>query len=765
MDDQNLPVIPPDLLPDAPGSADTPVNTVRAVDEAQLQADLQNEAEFGDSALRTAAESAASSATLGLSDFILANMSAKAKKGLQQRRELNPVSGAIGTGAGIVVPAILAPETLIGRALPATKAAKAGLAVEDLASKALASRLKSKAAQDIIAKSVGMGAEGALYGVGDLVSEASLGNADFNGENIVASAGAGALLGAGFGSAFGAVKATVPTVAKGIKGVGNKLGVGSLTDPLKAAEELTGLSQRRILTIQKSNPKFFEELPSYFKDRLQLRALDTADDLAVKNAKLLQESTGRIKKASSAIDAEIVARPGIAPSRAETYQKLLNVLDEQEKTLALTKNTSRADIRTIRAFREDVLALGSKNQPFNFKEFDELRRTLQGIKYKGGGAVESFKANVAERMRGESRKIIDDVADRVATANRGGDLETVAAELKRANKDFYTASILRDSMLSKASKSTLLKWGDIVEAAAFNQIGGIPGLVAGAAKKLIGTDLRRNAAVLLDIRKQQAATKSLISDSVSTFLGRSKRAARSLSLKSLTGSGFSMSNTQGAPKNKKEAFANVQSNLDALALNADLLPERLAKSTIRVAHAAPAISNATNETLVRAVQFLQAKIPKETLGASSMLFKREFVPSTFELAKFERYLQAVEHPLSVMDDLERGTIAREHVEAIKAVYPALYGEMQQTIMTQIAELQKDGKTVSYAKRLQLGVLLDIPTDESLEPQNIAGLQANFGPQQSAEAAAQSQAGTENPKADVNFAEQSETSVQRVRTRV
>ncbi len=771
MEDQNTPILPPELLPDAPGTGEGPQTTVQAVDEAALQAELAKEKQFGDASLQTAAEAAASSATLGLSDFVAGLLSPKTKRAMAERRDRNPISSALGTAAGIVAPAVLTGgESALAKgaaALPTSQAIKVGAAAETFASKALASRLKSKAAQEIVAKSVGMGTEGALYGVGNLVSEASLGNADFNAENIIASAGSGALLGAGFGAALGAAHGVAPIASKSMSALRGKLTNSHLADPVRAAEELTGLQQRRIITIKERQPKFFEELPEFFRSRLQLKALDTADDLAIKNAKLLNDSVGRIKKASAEIDNVLTSRPGLAPVRTDTYNRLLKILDAEEQSLALTKNTSRADIITIRRFREDVLALGSKNAPFSFKEFDELRKRFQAIKYKGGGMSESFKATVAERLRGESRRVIDDIADNVAAGGKGTSLETVASDLKLANKDFYTASVLKDSLLSKASKATLLKWGDIVEAAALNQLGGITGLVAGAARKFIGTDLRRNAAVLLDIGKQKAATEKLIKTSVEGFFSKSKRASKALSLRSLVGSGYSMSQEQQAPKNKKEAFKNVKKNLENLALNPDLLPDRLAKSTIRIAHAAPAIANSTNEALVRGVEFLQSKVPKE--NASGGVFKREFEPSSMQLAKFERYLQAVEHPLSVLEDLERGTISREHIEAIKAVYPAIYGHLQQTVLDSISEQEKgDEKSdLSYTKRVELGILLDIPTDESLQPAFIATMQANFTAPAGVEGSAQAgQSPVSGARADkLEMADRSESSVQKTQTRV
>jgi hypothetical protein len=82
----------------------------------------------------------------------------------------------------------------------------------------------------------------------------------------------------------------------------------------------------------------------------------------------------------------------------------------------------------------------------------------------------------------------------------------------------------------------------------------------------------------------------------------------------------------------------------------------------------------------------------------------------------------VDAPLTVFDDLKAGTLTREHVEALQNVYPSIYTRLQEASMNY---LQKEGENLSYQKRITLGLLLDLPSDASLEPDNIAGLQSNF----------------------------------------
>lgn len=711
-----------DLFSDLADDSYIPMDSVVEVDEAQLISDLNKEKKYGNSELRAYGEAAARSATFGLSD-IAARISGVPKEDLAGREEVNPWSSGLGTATGIVAPLVV--EGPLGL-LPVAKAAKGARAVEDFASIALKDKVRNDAVRKILSSGVGAGTEGALYGAAQAMDEATLGRADLSAENIIASSGAGMLLGASFGAGIGAASATLPIASKALSPVRSRIQkyADGFFDPQAAAEELTGLGQKRVLSIKKHSPDFFENLPAYLKEKLEISPLSTADDLAIKNVTVQQNASKAIDKISSTLDSTIKDAPHLAPNRAEAYNNLLNTLLDERKALELSKSSSSAEITTLEKFADDVLELATKKTPFSFEEFNSYRMQMQDKAYKNRQLLgDSFVAQVAEGLRGASRKVIDDIADAIAAKNANTPLSTIAADLRTANKDFHISSVLRDSLLSKASKETILRNGEIVEAAAMIHLGGIAGMAGAAARKFMKTDIRRNMAVLGDIQRQKQAAADLITKSVGSFFSKTKAPAKSMSLKALTASGYAISEDRKAPKNRKEAFKNVTKNIAKLTTDPDAMQDRLVKSTYMIANSAPNTASELQTTLVRGLNFLDSKLPKSHADASILFAPREFVPSSMELAKFERYLQAVEHPLSVLEDLERGTITREHVEALKAVYPATYAELQSAVMDSVGQ----GAELSYGKRLQLGVLLDIPTDESLEPLNIYGLQANFNP--------------------------------------
>ena len=123
---------------------------------------------------------------------------------------------------------------------------------------------------------------------------------------------------------------------------------------------------------------------------------------------------------------------------------------------------------------------------------------------------------------------------------------------------------------------------------------------------------------------------------------------------------------------------------------------------------APKLSQAMVTTATRGAEFLKSKIPAPIVDSKSLTPKTTPpIVSDFEIAQFARYWSAVSNPLSVLDDLRRGTVAPEQVEALQAVYPKLYQSIQTGVREKLLELDEAGIIVPYQARLQLDLLLNL----------------------------------------------------------
>ncbi len=102
-----------------------------------------------------------------------------------------------------------------------------------------------------------------------------------------------------------------------------------------------------------------------------------------------------------------------------------------------------------------------------------------------------------------------------------------------------------------------------------------------------------------------------------------------------------------------------------------------------------------------------------------------------EIHQIAKMLTVIDRPLSILDDLERGTVSPVAVETLKAVWPQLYDDIRQKV---IQEVGKQKEPLSIDATIQLSLLLDLPGRPSMTPefmQRQAGRYAQQ-PQQSAQ---------------------------------
>lgn len=127
---------------------------------------------------------------------------------LNELRDVAPNASLLGEGAGMIGGLALGSGEVGfgGKAL--TAVSRAGGLAERGAARLLgegASSLAGRVAQRGIAGAASAATEGALYGAGQTISEAALGDENLTGEKLVAGMGHGALVGGALGAAFGGV--------------------------------------------------------------------------------------------------------------------------------------------------------------------------------------------------------------------------------------------------------------------------------------------------------------------------------------------------------------------------------------------------------------------------------------------------------------------------------------------------------------------------------------------------------------------------------
>lgn len=125
-------------------------------------------------------------------------------------------------------------------------------------------------------------------------------------------------------------------------------------------------------------------------------------------------------------------------------------------------------------------------------------------------------------------------------------------------------------------------------------------------------------------------------------------------------------------------------------------------------HSHPTIAQSLSQRATVANEFLYSKLPLQATRPS--MSGPVLVPPTKEqMREFERYVRAIDDPLSLLDDLRNGNVSPQTVMAIKTVYPQMYGDIEAHVRVAVA----GKKNLPYSKKMSLGLLFGSPVDPTL----------------------------------------------------
>jgi hypothetical protein len=755
-------------------------------DIKNLVKDQELEDKYGDSKVRTFIESGASAASFGLSDQVLAKFGGEEmKEALRERRQRNAEAAIAGEIAGVVAPTIASGGTSLlakGTAAGVKTAAKAAAFTERVTAKQLAKIAqetgKKSLAKEIIKKSIpktaGSAVEGSFYGAGQLVSEEALGTAEFNAENLAAYSGVGALIGGAAGGVLGTVEGLVPVIKNNqiVDFARKKLNTN--IDKRMAGAKLSKMTTSEITKLKETSwgQQIYDNIPKYYKKNLNLKVTDDIEKLYQKSSKevsRLGDEIGIVARDIDNIAKEV--NPAIMPTNSKIASRIQTSLSElktqfkKNPDLNAKKSIKKIDKR-IKAWDEWLY----DPKKISAKEIKELKTNLQqAAKWSKPFDQMPIDGKIDQTIAEAVRQEFLDLADKISIIQPG-----IGSKLRELNIDYGTGLTITNRLkraVDKDANSDFIGLKDLLVADVLTEtaVGGIGVATAAvAARKFLESDFRRKLTLLTNVEKANNFISNKITSGVSNFFSKTKKAAQRAGTKVLISTSFAVPDENGKlpkkAKDKKEAFKQITDSLTELIQNPESLTNHLSTNALRLTNAAPNTSVGIDSVITNAVSFLYDKLPKNP-SPSSMFYSREFEPSSIELAKFERYLEAVENPMSVLDDLNNGTITREAVEAIKSVYPDIYSRIQETVIEKIAEKPD----MNYEKRLQLGILFDIDADPSLIPQNITALQQTYADEQQQQTAAMKQTAGAVPTTQggldkISFAEDAKTQSEQVATR-
>lgn len=686
----------------------------------------------------------ASSGIIGLGNVMTLGLYGKAlgaavgPEAIKETEELAPTAYTVGSLAGALVP--------MGAISAAGKGAEAVAGLAGLSKATVFGKLTRAA--------LTAGAENAAFGISREVNDATIENKDLAAEKLFSSAATDFLVGAALGSGISAVGQGVAAGAKAIGGgvvgagkyVAKQLGVESLEKfageqadnsifrvfgagkkTFDAAERLGG-TKAVASTIREDLPKYIEK---------PLREM-TTQDLGKAAGKALKELSPEYNKVLSHLD-EIGEKTG----NKVTIGQVLNKFDE------LTQSYSKeyggmSELRALKQNKAQFLRnMGLDGEitevqamsPVSFRELKDLKSGLAKQAYKN--KVEPISS--LSDMSHEVNKIISEKGNELASAG-GKEFEqaykaldhkwgawTIMQKAADSGKNLGKTSVL--GMLESQAGVMGAVGGSVIG----GPVGGIVGAGLGAvARKLVRERGDFYAADILN----KFATYGNVERTVHSITHRVEQAAEkaveAIHIPYHVAKHTAIEHASEAYKEhfgpeEKEHIAKTATAMRELAAS----PDRIVAHSERIAAPLTAagihdMHLKVSQTAARATQHLAATAPQpvkdSTLFGNLQASKPRY--SEMDLARYAERVHAVINPEIALHKLSAGALNRETVETVKAVYPERFREMQTIIMDKLNTLASKGKLndISYSKRIQLGTLLEIPSDPTMNPSFVAAMQ-------------------------------------------
>lgn len=152
-------------------------------------------------------------------------------------------------------------------------------------------------------------------------------------------------------------------------------------------------------------------------------------------------------------------------------------------------------------------------------------------------------------------------------------------------------------------------------------------------------------------------------------------------------------------------------------------PKKLDAVVASMVGGRPDLAAGVRAKLLEQAKWLQAQAPKAPASSQTLTpHLTDTTPSETQMAEWMRKRDGIENPERVIEQLGEGKATREGILALRDNYPDLHKQ----IVSQIyEELGAAKEPVPYEKRLQLGLMIGVPTDPTMNPSFMRAAQATY----------------------------------------
>lgn len=412
----------------------------------------------------------------------------------------------------------------------------------------------------------------------------------------------------------------------------------------------------------------------------------------------------------------------------ENQTARVNSIRDEARNLAVSSPTFKLQAEDLKALADKYFPKG--NLAATADQLASFKAGYEQLTANGASAVDRYLYTVKGLGGNVSKEM-----EQLATAY------PYQQALERLSSSTDTQSLIR-SISKKGSKAVI---GAVVGHALGGPMGAIVG--SGAASMINGNPvsiLRTLTTTEKAIAKSAQLTDTAMETAVKAF---NSDAAKKVAIPLTT-----------APT-EKQRRANIKATITALSQLKD--PSSIADMVGKAAAGLPQeLTASLTSQYSQRIQFLLSKMPVDPLAGKYPLnnsFNATY-PSS-EIRRFERYMDASEAPLKVIQRIGQGAATPEEIEAVKTLYPRLFNSLKVNLLNQVVS---QDKPLSYQQRLILGTTFDVTTDPTMDPQFLARLyQSEFTRlDQQAQATAGAKAENRTKMSKVSTASDLQTFVER-----
>lgn len=724
--------------------------------------------ESGAGQAAAAAAGLARGATVGLSDVAAGAVDPSLPGGLQRLRQANPGT-SLATELGGNVATLLATGGASGLGQGAARGAMALGAAEG----GLAARALSGAA-------IGAAEMGVLE-AGQELSQATLQERETSAAKVAEAFGHGALLGGVFGGALpvvGALASGATSAAKRAAGaVAERVAPGG---GRPFAEEAMAYAREKTL---KATGGTQTQLGKILDASPELRA--AADDILTRNApRAVGKAEGAVVSRAEMQAGIEAARQEIGAEMGAA----LRAIDTNARGVGadISGIVARAKSEVLAPLEANVFA-GAESRAVakQIRELEKLQdyrvgfESLHDLSSQLGKVIRKNPTSAAAEDLKAFRSLLEE--EIVTGANRvsaeiGGD---IAGQYATARTRYAAAKLLEDAVatgVKAEAKNLTFSLSSMIAGGSGTSLGAtVGGAVAGPAGAAVGGIVGgATGAVLANLNKRfgdqvvsqalrayaQGETRTLsalvdgaLSGSVATYLKKGAGAATTAATRAAnpiaskadadTRELLFGKATPVDPKRKALPMAQRVQNAAAGVERGGATPQQVRQAATRLQQSAegqkvrieeamryapPEVAAVLRGQLAaseRVHAYLLSKIPQSSNQKHSLTPQAEGPRmSAAEVAALVTAARVASNPWSVLDSMEKGTLDREEVEALKATAPTVYASLIGAVDT---ELKARTEPLPYRQAIQLSLLLGVTGDPSLEPSAMRWLQGAFGP--------------------------------------